>query len=199
MPKEGLEREELAGGEFETSLHRCLLPNQWIRPAGGNLAAVFVLQVFREVVRQLVASRCRRNYEEDVVLPPKMFVSAGCREVANQMRLRILEPFSSARPQIACYNDLMPYEVAIPDDIHKALVERASALGENVDTLVQKAVVMFVRSGAADCLPMVRRRPDPPIAATEFPLPDDLPYRNPQPLEIELESKLRPDPPVDAE
>jgi len=86
----------------------------------------------------------------------------------------------------------MKYEIDIPADVNRVLMEQATATGSNVVHLIQNAVVTLVRNDSAP--PQARRRPGLPLEAVEVLAPCDLPRSSVNAIPIERTSKRRPDP-----
>ena len=89
----------------------------------------------------------------------------------------------------------MKHLIEIPDEIEQALERRALATGNDVPSLIEMALVSFVRSAPPGH--HVGRLPDPPLEPVEIVAPCDLPYTDPQPISIQIQSSRQPDPIAD--
>ena len=79
----------------------------------------------------------------------------------------------------------------IPEEIERALEQRALDAGTDVPRIIHSAIVAFIRQ---DCSASRGRRPDPPVDAIESLPPCDLPRNEPRPISIQQASQRIPDP-----
>jgi hypothetical protein len=90
----------------------------------------------------------------------------------------------------------MKYEIEFSTDVDRQLAQRAAIEGEDVESLIQLAVLQFV-STTRDRGQSSRLRPDAPLFDREFSTPFDLPLSgDSRPIEPTslVDSSLRPDP-----
>lgn len=80
--------------------------------------------------------------------------------------------------------------IEIPEDIERALEQRASDAGTDVPRIIQTAIVAFIRQ---DSTVSHGRRPDPPLEAIESIPPCDLPRSEPRPIMNQQASQRVPD------